>query len=403
MKRRLAVLVLVLGLAGAWIAVDLTILHFRLEFGAAGGGACGPWGGCAEVVGGRYGQWRGMPLSLFGLWFYTSAIALALAIVLSPESAAARIRTLAGLATAALLVDLLLAWISWSRLGRFCPLCLLSYAVNIAIFACAAWLMRRERVSWRGAPELPGFAPLIRWVRHPRDRDALAAVIPAIAAAIILATLGTSLALTSEAREAERENRAGLLDYLRSTESVVLPEENRPSRGARGAPVTLIVFTDLLCNQCAVLDGYLDILAAGHGDSLRIVYRHFPMDSVCNPVRASRSPHPGACEMARAAECAARQGRYLEFVEAAHADGTPDPERIEDYATRAGLDLAAFHACFTDPSSFEAVARDVALGDSLEITATPTTFINGRAVVGPFKPWLWEEMIATVSKPRVRP
>lgn len=399
MKRWLTGAVIALCVAGGGIAVDLTLLHYRLLFGAPGGGACGPLGGCAEVVGSVYGQWLGVPLSVFGLCFYLLAAALAIAALLAPERAAPALRALGGLAALALAIDLGLAWISWARLGRFCPLCVLSYAIHLAIVSSTIVLMRLTHTAWLGA--LPGW-PRLDAPRTLRDRGTLAAVIPALAAALAVAMLGAAGSLAAVARNVERENRAGLLAYLRTAEPVTVDAGGSAAWGAPRAPVTLVVFSDLMCEQCAALARSLEILAASHRDSVRIVYRHFPMEASCNPVRASSSPHPGACALARAAECAARQGRFREFLAAAHADASiPQPERIEAYASRAGLDLDAFRACANDPSSLDAVRREVALGESLGVTATPTTFVNGRAVVGPFKAWLWDDMVRAV--PRTSP
>jgi protein-disulfide isomerase len=157
-----------------------------------------------------------------------------------------------------------------------------------------------------------------------------------------------------------------------------------------------VVFSDLLCEQCRILNRHLDIVAANHRGEARIEYRHYPMDASCRPELGS-SLHPGACALARAAACAARQGRFWAFVDAVHGGGPVQPERIELYARRAGLDLEAFRACRNHPASLKDVRRDIRLADSLGITSTPTTFLNGRALVGAFKPWLWEEAILAIA------
>ena len=51
-------------------------------------------------------------------------------------------------------------------------------------------------------------------------------------------------------------------------------------------------------------------------------------------------------------------------------------------AQEAGLDLARFKACVADGKQQAAVQKDVEEGKRLDVTGTPTFFINGRPLVG---------------------
>jgi protein-disulfide isomerase/uncharacterized membrane protein len=391
-----------LCLAGALIALELTAVHFRLLFGAATtGGWCGDGGiaDCGAVVASRYGRWAGVPVSVWGLWFYAAAATLATTtLMLGPRDSGPQARALAWLATAAVASDLWLGWAMWARLGRLCTLCAIAHVVNLILLVLAVTLLRRARLPWIGSMAiLPRLRAILPRPASRGSGERIQALLLAVAATIVIVTLVATVRLSAAARDLERENQAGLLSYLRSAPAVELPGSGAPARGAGDATIRLVVFTDLLCEQCRMLSRHLEIVAANHRDAMRVEYRHFPMDAACNPAVSSRL-HPGACELARAAVCAARQGRYRPFVEAVHRAVRIDPDHLDDLAREAGLDLAAFRACLADPVSLEDVQRDMRLGDSLGVTSTPTTFLNGRALVGAFKPWLWEEAIRTVSR-----
>ena len=113
--------------------------------------------------------------------------------------------------------------------------------------------------------------------------------------------------------------------------------------------------------------------------------------------------HPGACALAEAAECAFKQGRFWVFHDAVFSElGNARPEKVTEYATSCGLDIEKFSACLADPRTADAVRADISLARSVGVTVTPTSYINGRPIVGALKPWMLEaviEIVAALPKP----
>jgi protein-disulfide isomerase len=58
---------------------------------------------------------------------------------------------------------------------------------------------------------------------------------------------------------------------------------------------------------------------------------------------------------------------------------------MQDLAGQQGLNTDAFKACMINPETANQIKQTIEEGQTLAITATPTTFINGRRVVGPDK------------------
>jgi protein-disulfide isomerase len=105
------------------------------------------------------------------------------------------------------------------------------------------------------------------------------------------------------------------------------------------------------------------------GGDLRFAFRHFPLTEI----------HPHALAAARAAEAAARQGRYWEMHEVLYrrqkALGDSD---LREYASELGLELARFDADFEGEEVLERIRRDVSSGiASGEVMGTPTLFVDG--------------------------
>ena len=57
-------------------------------------------------------------------------------------------------------------------------------------------------------------------------------------------------------------------------------------------------------------------------------------------------------------------------------------DKMIDLATQQGLDIDAFRSCMADPAVAKQIQETQAEGHALNITATPTTFVNGRKLVG---------------------
>src|SRR2546421_2416116 len=83
--------------------------------------------------------------------------------------------------------------------------------------------------------------------------------------------------------------------------------EVRPANalGPSNASITIEFFSDLQCPQCARYEPIVKSLKTEFGDKVRLVFRHFPLDS-----------HENAAVAACAAEAAANQHKFWEMAEA---------------------------------------------------------------------------------------
>lgn len=144
--------------------------------------------------------------------------------------------------------------------------------------------------------------------------------------------------------------------------------------GPAFAPEILVEFSDFQCPFCAQFSVVLDSLRVEHHDSIRIVYRHFPLTSI----------HPMAFEAALAAECAGAQGEFESMYHALFAHQA-EFGRVSwtSLATAAGVrDSAMFATCVRDSVYAPRVRRDRLEGVKLGITGTPSLVIGHSLVQG---------------------
>lgn len=139
-------------------------------------------------------------------------------------------------------------------------------------------------------------------------------------------------------------------------------------RGANTALVTLVEYADFECLNCARAFPRLVRLLDEFQGTLRVVFRHFPLGW----------EHPGSALAARAAEAAARQGKFWEMHdELLQNPGMLHREALPAHAASIGLDLGRFASDLDDPTLVARVERDVASGRASSVNATPTFFLDG--------------------------
>lgn len=165
-------------------------------------------------------------------------------------------------------------------------------------------------------------------------------------------------------------------------------EANDPAIGSASAPVTLVEFTDFQCPYCGQVQATLQQLRATYGDRLRFVLKQLPLQM-----------HPQARLAAEASLCANDQGKFVEARDwlFGHRNGVT-AEALKTWASEAKLDQAAFASCLGEHKHAKTVDDDLAYATGIEVSSTPTFFINGRLFAGArpldsFKAVIDEELV----------
>jgi protein-disulfide isomerase len=148
-----------------------------------------------------------------------------------------------------------------------------------------------------------------------------------------------------------------------------------PSRGRVSAPVLVVEFSDLQCPHCKEANPTIERLL-NEDQNVRFVYQHFPLPS-----------HNWAQKAASYADCVARASndtiwKFIDAVYAAQDNITADnaDQKLTEIADQVGVKGADVAACALKPETESRVEASINLGKSLDVTSTPTVFINGRPV-----------------------
>ena len=169
-----------------------------------------------------------------------------------------------------------------------------------------------------------------------------------------------------------------------------------PARGPKGAAVTIVEFGDLQCPACKAAQPVIEGLVAAE-PTARFVFQNFPLEM-----------HNWAAKGAAYADCVGRASNdaFWKFVAKTYetqSDITAEnaDEKLTALAEGAGVKGTDIAACAAKPDTKAHVDTSLALGKSLEVTGTPTLFINGRKVgnVGNIPPETLKSLVEFAAKP----
>jgi protein-disulfide isomerase len=162
----------------------------------------------------------------------------------------------------------------------------------------------------------------------------------------------------------------------------------RPFRGAKDAPVSIVVYDDYQCPYCASMYTTLfDDVMKAYADKVKVTYKDYPLFEI----------HPWAKRAAVNSNCLAEKSSeaFWDFSDRVHAkqreisgstrDLSAQSARLDsaalESAKKFNLDTAAVQACLKgQPDAM--LKASVKEAESLGVSSTPTLFVNGQKVEG---------------------
>jgi len=289
-----------------------------------------------------------------------------------------------GTSATAVALGVVLLWVMVFQEEVYCLFCLCMDACAVGLLAMSVYALRREE----GGPR-DYIQPLVR-----------AAVVGVVVFFALFGWFKVKAATFEEAKKAEVSQGVDLTTAAPAVElaasgaaggkarkiderNYYIPiRDSDASKGPVDAKVTVVEFADFQCGYCKKLFYSLTPLKEKYKDEVRFVFKHFPMNTVCNDT-IKNNRHRYACGAALAAECARRQGSFWEMHDLMFKNQHKlGPADLRYYANRSGLDLAAFETCLKEPATLQHIKDDISMAADIEISGTPRTYVNGRFLRG---------------------
>ncbi|HZR22528.1 MAG TPA: vitamin K epoxide reductase family protein [Vicinamibacterales bacterium] len=393
MSKRASVFALVCALVGFGASAAAAYTHYHILFDPAYRSFCDineTWS-CTQVYQTRYSTFQGIPVALFsGMWFAVAAL-LSVSALRARDSIRESVPGyLFVMSTLALAVVIYMAYISFAIIKVKCILCVTIYASVVGLFLVSG-----------GASSIP-MTTLPR--RATRDLRVLVTTPLAIVIAILFFVgAGTTLAFfpresvvaasSGEAAAAatapiDQDRRSEFERYFLAQPRVPLMVPNE------GAKVLIVKFNDFQCPACG--QSYLQykpILAkfeAEHPGQVKMVLKDYPLNPACNP-NVSAMLHPAACEAAVAVRLAAQHNKADALEDYLY---THQPQMTPPMVRQAAHDIGGvndFDAKYE--STLALVKGETGLGKQLNVSQTPTFFVDGVKLEGMIAPQYFQQAI----------
>jgi protein-disulfide isomerase len=187
-----------------------------------------------------------------------------------------------------------------------------------------------------------------------------------IAAVLVMSLLFVVAAYFYNAQQTETRNK------LAAQHAKALIPFHAIKKGNPNAKVTIVEFMDPACGTCKQFHPVIKDLLKKYPDKINLVVRYAPF-------------HPGSDQMVAILEAARKQGKFwsvldlmFESQEFWAINHQARPELFWPYLEGYGFDVAQIKQDMRDPSIGKIIEQDLADGELLGATKTPTFFVNGK-------------------------
>jgi protein-disulfide isomerase/uncharacterized membrane protein len=371
MSAKLLKLNVVLYLIAAAVAGYMVWHHYELVNGEAGFASfcsINKTMNCDVVNASKYSEILGIPLATWGLAYYLFGMIISAIGARNAYYRREALLLLTLLSAGGVLASIASVAVMGGVLKVFCIMCLTLHALDLAVFI-STLIALRDFARQSG----------LKVELHAANRRRIAAFVVG-GAVLFLGTYG----LTAQLKHEMPFDEDAFINQLRARPAQTVDPGDSPRQGFQGPnpPLQLIEFADFQCPACGMAARQMHRLINVYADRVQLVFKNFPLDPSCNRHITNRI-HDFACLGAKAAVCANKQGKFVEFYEKLFGNQAAiHPDKTSEWATELGLDRAAFEACITSPEAQAAIDRDADQAAALGLESTPTFFANGRRVEG---------------------
>lgn len=224
----------------------------------------------------------------------------------------------------------------------------------------------------------------------------------------LLLIFGVTFLFARQQEQAVAVNQAELLDGARhsfsqtiatATPSASIKPQVTPSASDSATPsadqteqkITVVEFSDFQCPACRASAKIKNEIFTQFPTNVEFVYRHFPLTSI----------HDKAILAAQASEAASKFNKFWEMHDQLFENqesweklGNDEAKKtFIDYAVALGINKDDFAKALEDDTVRQAVQMDADLANKLNLSSTPTFFVNDKKVSAP-------EVIPTIEQLR---
>lgn len=153
------------------------------------------------------------------------------------------------------------------------------------------------------------------------------------------------------------------------------------TEGEGKSNVTLVEYGDYQCPYCQVYYSTVKSIQSEYNTQITFQFRNFPLTSI----------HQNAFAAARAAEAADLQGKFWQMHDILYENNDPNEQSgwvvasdpttyFDQFAQQIGLNVTKFKQDYASNAVNDRINADMAAGNKLGITGTPSFYLDGKQV-----------------------
>ncbi len=368
-------LIQVLALLGLGLAIKLAFIYYSAnfdEYSLSSFCSINDFIDCDGAARTNAAQFLGIPLAYWGIFFYLTVLFLTFVDKLKNikllrflEVFKAPMVYITLLGTISFVVSMTLAGISLFKIQKLCILCLATYFIDFVIALVASDCSLIKIAFSFKTTFLDFIAGAKKYVKTT--------ILLVLLATSFLAYSGITLNFVPHVKQ-----RREIMKYRKIKFNPYRISGN--ILGSEKADVVINLYSDFVCPLCYI-NNIMVHKAAKEFSNVKIIHHNLPFDKECNPF-INFNMHPNACFMTRGALAAKKQGNYWEMSSLLYEN---QPKKMDDMlilVDKINLDKNQFIKDFESNTITVELAKEIEAAEKLEISATPTMYINKEQIVG---------------------
>lgn len=383
-------------LTGAGFALYATNLTFKLTVSGLtdpGGCSFNDWITCDTVLSTGSAKMFGVPVAWWGFLFYFwSFITIIFAVINSKKPFGK------ACAEAVLFISVISVLFTFIKiynlitLGVICPVCVGMYISNFAIFL---FLILSLKIKFKDAFKFESnyFKSIFKKknTEEPSPHPLRFGVI--FIWLFAMGFLGLKYYENTVVELNPSKVKLVLNEHYKQS-PVKINTEDAPVTGNPEAKVKIVVFSDFQCPACKLLASNMKTIMLENKNDVSFYFINYPLDSSINK-NVMHELHKYAAISARAGVCAAQKGKFWEFHDELFENQTHlGREFLIETAVKLGMDKNEFTVCMDSEETRQKVISNIETAKEINVSSTPSLFINGRKV----KYWNSPEVLRAIIK-----
>ena len=367
MEKKKTVIIAILAIIGLVLTIELSFIFFKVNFNeqySASFCSVNNLIDCDGVAKTGYSMFLGIPLALWGLFYYLLTLFLNFVHIIqnkfkntifdvfkNPKS------YIATLGLISFAISMTLATISIFKINKICILCFATYFIDLLLAIVA---------KSKGSFFIDDIKNTVLDFTSGVKKYTLLFILVLITFASLLAYTNISYVFSPQQK------------IQKSFEEFMQMKTNKygVSGNILGNPngEIIYVYSDFMCPFCRVTNIMMSKFA--HEEKkIQVIHMNFPLDMSCNKY-VPHTVHPGACTLAKYALAAKKQGKYWDMSNLIFDEHPTNESEIIYLSKKINLDIAKLVNDVASEEIEQELLQQIDTAHQKGIYGTPTIVID---------------------------